>query len=101
MNINEALRRYKSTNIIETNKKIEKLKDLKEYFVSDLEDPTYKLLSTLKNNSVFSFDEIDIIAEEKKRVEEIRLKKIQDANNWYQLLSQEEKEMIAILMSIK
>lgn len=100
VNINEALRRYKSVNILETKKKIDNLKNLTQYSVTDIKDSTYIFLTELKYFGIISYDELDIIEEDKRRREEEDLKKLYDAHNWYLSLKDSEKEMINILIKV-
>lgn len=98
VNINEALRRYKSTNIIDTKKKLEKLEKLTDYSVNDINDETYKLLKILKEKMIISFNEIDVIAEMIRIEKEIQVQKSKEAKDWFDSLNDVEKEMVYTLI---
>lgn len=98
VNINEALRRYKSINIIDTKKKLEKLEKLTDYSVNDTNDETYKLLKILKEKMIISFNETDVIAERIRIEKEMQLQKSKEAKDWFDSLNDNEKEMVYTLI---
>lgn len=102
VNINEALRRYKGTNILETKKRIESLDEvfkMNKLIINDTNDQTYKFLTLLKSHGIVSYTEIDKVAENNILLEKDRIKKIKEANDWYLSLNDKHKEMVSILIN--